>query len=136
VSLRPRSRAAAGPRSLVPAGRRLARWIALVILLVLPLQASGVVHVVTDAALSVAGLSSQADATPCPYEEDGERCPPGCPDCHCAPAVPALLPVMPSVVLRRLAFCAPDGHSAAASLSPRPVLPGLERPPRDVRSFA
>jgi hypothetical protein len=132
VSLRPRSRAAAGPRSLVPAGRRLARWIALVILLVLPLQASGVVHVVTDAALSVAGLSSQADATPCPYEEDGERCPPGCPDCHCAPAVPALL----SVVLRRLAFCAPDGHSAAASLSPRPVLPGLERPPRDVRSFA
>ena len=136
MSFRPRSRAAAGPRSLIRIGRRLARWIALVVLLVLPLQASGVMQVMTDAALSVAGLSSQADAAPCPYEEDGERCPPGCPDCHCAPAVPALLPVMPSIVLRRLPFSAPEGQSAAASLSPRPVLPGLERPPRGVRSFA
>jgi hypothetical protein len=128
--------AAARARGLLRAGQRLARYVSLLMLLLLPLQASGLVHLVVDATRTLAGVSLHGDAAPCPHEEDGERCPPDCPDCHCTPAVPALLPVMPSVLIRGLAFNASQGQSPAASLSPRPLVHGLERPPRIVRSFA
>lgn len=127
---------AARARGLLAAAQRLGRHVALLLLLLLPLQTSGVMHLVIDATRTLAGRSLHGDAAPCSHEEDGERCPPDCPDCHCVPAVPALLPVTPSVLLRRLAFETSEGRPSAASPSPRPLLQGLERPPRGVRSFA
>lgn len=116
--------------------RRLARWVAVLVVLALPLQASGVLHVVTDALVDLTGHAVHQGAPPCTYEEDGDQCPPDCANCHCVLAVPALLPALPSVVVRRTSFAPPPGRSSPTSLSPRIAVSGLERPPRLLRSFA
>ena len=134
VKLR-RRRAASGPSPTLLL-RRLTRWVALLVLLALPLQASGALHVITDAVVGLAGHALHEGAPACPYEEDGERCPPDCANCHCVLSVPALLPAMPSVALRRGSFTPPSGCSSPASLSPRLAACGLERPPRYLPSFA
>ena len=116
--------------------RRFARCVAFAVLLALPLRMSGVLHVVSDVIVTLAGHALHEGVPACPHEEDGERCPPDCASCHCVVAVPALLPAMPSVAPRRRSFAPPPGWSTPASLSPRLALPGLERPPRALRSFA
>jgi hypothetical protein len=123
-----RARGEVGP-SLV----RLLRWVRLVAvlgLLSLALQPIGVWHIVADTVVTVSGATLHEGRPPCSHEEDGEDCPPNCPDCHCFLATPALLPELPSVVAHRPIHTptTPTTHEARA---PRgPPRRGLERPPR------
>ena len=109
------------------------RWLVLVLGLVvglLPLQAAGVLHVVADVATVLVGDEVHQGEPPCAYEERGERCPPDCPHCHCSTALP-VLPIVqlliepPRVRTLRTVIVAYD-----ATAPPRPLLSGLERPPR------
>ena len=109
------------------------RWLVLVIQLavgLLPLQSVGVLHVMADMATVLVGESIHQGEPPCSYEQQGERCPPDCSHCHCPPALPALpvaWPVLlpPQVRTLRLVQSPYD-----ATAPPRPMLLGLERPPR------
>lgn len=112
------------------------RWLVLVLqclLLAVPVQASGAFHAVTDVVLALAGEKIHQGKPPCSHEEHGKRCPPGCPDCHCSLVVPALLPVVLTVRLVRTLADPIELSFYDATAPPRPVLSGIERPPRTTR---
>lgn len=108
-----------------------ARWLVLALsLLLVPIQASGVLRAVADVVTTLVGQQLHQGKPPCPHEEQGERCPPGCPDCHCSLAAPATLPHV-SIALVVHATATPIilfFHDATAP--PRPLISALERPPR------
>ncbi len=109
------------------------RWLLLVLQVVvglLPLQATGVLHVVADVAVELVGEALHEGEPPCSYEQQGKRCPPGCSHCHC-PSVLPVLPISWPVLLPprvRTVHAVVPPYDATAP--PRPMLSGLERPPR------
>ena len=108
-------------------------WLVLVLQLVvglLPLQAAGVLHVVADVASVLVGDEMHQGEPPCAYEERGERCPPHCPHCHCATALPVLPIVQPRIEPPRVRMVRHVEPPYDATAPPRPLLSGLERPPR------
>ena len=109
------------------------RWLMLVIQLVvglLPLQAAGVLHVVADVATVLAGEAIHAGEPPCAYEQQGERCPPDCSHCHCPPVLPVVPVTWPAVEPPSVRTLHLVESPYDATAPPRPLLGGLERPPR------
>gem|GEM_PF-3530335 len=111
-----------------------ARWLVLALsLLLVPVHASGVLHAVADVVVALVGEKLHQGKAPCSHEEQGERCPPGCPDCHCSLAAPALLPPCGGAFLVRTMMTPVVLLFHDATAPPRPVLSGIERPPRFAR---
>lgn len=109
------------------------RWFALLLqfaLFLVPVQASGVFHVVADIVATVAGEQVHHGEPPCSHEKQGKRCPPGCSDCHCALAAPTLPPRLELVGVPRAVQLSVVSWLPDALAPPRPVVSGLERPPR------
>lgn len=100
------------------------------VLLLVPLQASGTLHAVADLVVVLAGETIHQGKPVCPHEEQGESCPPGCPDCHCFFLFPALPPPVACLVVKRGVTHTVEGVVYDATAPPRPPLAGLERPPR------
>jgi hypothetical protein len=105
-------------------------WVFRVLVIVTALQFSGLGHAISDVVLGVAGLA-QHGSDGCPYEERGDPCPPGCPDCHCAPGAVALPPVVAAalavvVIASWATFFAPPGTSPSIGSQH-----SVYRPPRD-----
>ena len=100
-----------------------------VVLVFIPIQSTGVLHVVPDIIVMLVGEKVHEGKSTCRYEEQGEHCPPGCSDCHCLSA-PALLNSFPSVVLVSIEVVPAQTPVHYALAPPRPILSGIERPPR------
>lgn len=105
-------------------------WIARVVLVVTAFQISGLDTWVTQASLCAVDVDEACDD--CPEEQDGEHCPPGCPDCHCLHRTVAL-PKDAREATRLVLFTelpVPESIPFEASVHHAPILPGLYRPPR------
>lgn len=111
-----------------------ARWLVLVLqvaLFCLPLQATGVLHALTDVVVSAVGEKVHHGNPPCSHEENGERCPPGCPDCHCVLSLPALPPSPMTLTVRVVSSLSIPEMLPNATAPPHPPLSSIERPPRN-----
>lgn len=110
-----------------------ARWVVLLVYLVvglLPLQASGLLHVVADVATVLIGERLHEGEPPCSYEARGEHCPPNCPHCHCSVPLPVLPVTCPIPEPPRVRALPEVSSPYDATAPPQPLLAGLERPPR------
>jgi hypothetical protein len=118
-----------------PQGARRARlrW-ALALLLrivavVLTVQTSGLAHVAAD--LASAACGETAEHEDCTREGDDDRCPPGCPNCHCSHGG---VNVMPAFGVALNVPDPPDGSSwsrpDATARPPAPARTSLYRPPK------
>lgn len=118
------------PRGLLQGWKR---WLVLVLqllLFVIPVQTTGVLHVVADVVGVLVGEQIHQGKPPCPHEENGEHCPPGCPDCHCLVVLHALPVASPPLLFVRAMAPIEVGFAHDATAPPPPLLTGVERPPR------
>ena len=118
-----------------PRSRRLARLLAMLghlLLVVVTLQFAGITHGIVDVVQATAPAFVHDDGSGCPYEEQGQDCPPGCPKCHCVHATHAVAPAVAGYVVQSAVAMGDElcGHDALAP--PSGAKSRLDRPPRPV----
>ena len=91
------------------------------------------------AGCNVAGCDDPCEASgcsDCPLDQDGEKCPPGCPSCHCFHAGVGLLPVgeLRVVTVNLDTDAAVVPYEAAVPRAP--PASDVYRPPRGVVAFS
>lgn len=95
---------------------------------VLAFQVSGL----AGAAIVVAERMS-GDVSDCPLEKQGQECPPGCPQCHCAHAGGLAAPSSQLVLVSAAAACGRVGlERPESTLVLSPLRSNPYRPPRSV----
>lgn len=110
-------------------GLRALVWLVRALTIAVMLQFSGVTHHLVDVIRAVEGVALHEAQIACPYEERGDDCPPGCPDCHCTHVLRALPATVPELV----GVCEPGVDLALPYESTGPpceTAHGLFRPPR------
>lgn len=123
------------PAARSPRSRRLARLLAVlgrVLLVLVTLQFSGITHGLVDVVQATEPAFVHDDGSGCPYEEQGQDCPPGCPKCHCVHANHAVAPAVGACVVESAVALGDElgGHDALAP--PRGMKSRLDRPPRAI----
>lgn len=117
------------------ATRRRLPWFLILLLrvvaIVLSVQTSGVAHVGADLAGSVFGYVVEHED--CSRETD-EKCPPGCPNCHCAHGGASALPPVATVlhVPRLRGDSSWSSRPHATTAPPAPPLSSVYRPPKPI----
>ncbi|MEO8182028.1 MAG: hypothetical protein ABI895_24605 [Deltaproteobacteria bacterium] len=120
--------------------RRVAAVFLRLLVVVAAFGLSGLAPAVAEViACNVAGCDDPCEASgcsDCPLDQDGEKCPPGCPSCHCFQAGVVLLPVaelrVTSVNLDIDAAVVP----VEAAVPRAPPASDVYRPPRGVVTFS
>ena len=110
-------------------GLRLFVWLARALVIAVTLQFSGIAHHLVDVVHAVEGVVLHEAGIGCPYEERGDDCPPGCPDCHCTHvlrALPASIPELTAVCEAGIELALPYESVGP----PCEDAHGLFRPPR------
>lgn len=97
---------------------------------VVTLQFSGAVHFAVDA-VGIVVAERAAHEDDCPLDGGPcNDCPPSCPNCHCANAPTAVLPLEVRSLVSPLFGASPTRGLARTEAPPSPELPALFRPPR------
>lgn len=112
-------------------GLRLFLWCVRALLIVGAVQFSGIAAHAVDVVRALEGVALHEGQTACPYEEQGDDCAPGCPDCHCTHVLRALPAAVPELVAIRESGA--EVSLAYESIGPpREVPRSLFRPPRSL----
>ena len=118
--------------------RTLARVLTLfvrILAVILTVQTSGVAHGAVD--LAAAALGQTVEHEDCTADGDEDKCPPGCPSCHCSHGAASLIP--PGAVDVHVPHPA-DGISwsqrRATQTPPAPLLSTVYRPPKVIASLS
>lgn len=104
------------------------------LVLLIAIQISGVASVAAE--LAAVGVGDvDGCCSDCPFEKDGQECPPSCPSCHCShggAALPAPVSATESIAFHHIVHeaIAPPG----ATVPRPPTLPSIYRPPRSLAS--
>lgn len=114
-----------------PVGLRLFVWLVRALIIVGAVQFSGIAHHAVDAVHAMEGVALHEGQLSCPYEERGDDCPPGCPDCHCAHVFCALPAAVPELIgIRELGTKVSLPYESVGP--PREAPHSLFRPPRSL----